>query len=632
MRTRRTPIAALITGLTLASSPAVEAVVLGEVVSVSPVGSPIRIEIRSLDGRIDDAGECLRVVVPPDAETGLPTISKVRISGTGNGASARVVISGPAPLHEPAAQLYVEDVCNSRLRKQYALLLPYPESAVAVPAVTPPARATTRADAAPSRRESPRKASTNRWTTAPGESLPSLASALYPDDDAAQQRFVTAAARANPTLFPDPASQTKALPAGTELVMPDMRRSASRAKASNEGATTPAAAPTNRPAAAPAPRQRREPDRLVVADEPAAAGRSAGAGQAAQPTRAANDPGWTARERELASAVDRSIVAQMELLSRIKELEQIQAQLEERASRLGVTLPAAGDAVPAPPAAAAVIAPPVAAAPQETAPPAPARPPAQEAGNNYGDIGLLGGLGLLTIGLVALLMRKRRQPADSAAADPLPSLAPLSIAPAAVSLAPSPTPNSQAVDKPLSTLNPRSLAQVSPLEAEVEEHDSAIELAEIMMSFGRVHGAAETLAEFIRNNPKQAVTPWLKLLEVYRAAGLRAEFDGLARQLNKTFNVKAVTWDNFEDARRTPTSVEQLPHILAHLQEVWGTRECQAYLHTLLRDNRNGTREGFPLNIVDELLLLSAILEQHLGPYRAEPEAPPPDAGERQAA
>lgn len=191
---------------------------------------------------------------------------------------------------------------------------------------------------------------------------------------------------------------------------------------------------------------------------------------------------------------------------------------------------------------------------------------------------------------------------------------------------------SQMGDKPLSSLDPRSLAQLSPAEAEVEEHDSAIELAEIMMSFGRVHGAAETLAEFIRNNPKQAVTPWLKLLEVYRAAGLRAEFDGLARQLNKTFNVKAVTWDNFEDARRMPDSVEKLPHVLARLQQLWGTRECQAYIQTLLRDNRDGTRQGFPLNIIDELLLLAAILEQHLGPYRVEPEAPPPTPGERQAA
>ncbi|MBR0568337.1 hypothetical protein J5J83_19625 [Azoarcus sp. L1K30] len=164
-------------------------------------------------------------------------------------------------------------------------------------------------------------------------------------------------------------------------------------------------------------------------------------------------------------------------------------------------------------------------------------------------------------------------------------------------------------------------------EEEVEEHDSAIELAEIMMSFGRVHGAAETLADFIRSNPKQAVTPWLKLLEVYRAAGLRAEFDALARQLNKTFNVKAVTWDNFDEARQAPDTLEQMPHLVTAVQELWGTRDCQAYLQKLLRDNRDGTRQGFPLVVIDDILCLSAVLEQQLGPYRPAIEEQVADNG-----
>ncbi|WP_141019761.1 FimV family protein [Azoarcus sp. DD4] len=638
MTIRRTPIAALLTGLTLVSSPAAQAVVLGEVVSISAVGQPVRIEILSLDGRIDDAGECLRVVTPADTDGGLPTIAKARISGSGSGPNARIVISSPAPMLEPAAQLYVENVCDSRLRRQYTLLLSYPESApeAVVPpqAVTPPRSAPATARAPTPR--APRAPQTNRWTTAPGESLASLASALYPDDADARQRFTSAAANANPQLFPDRASQRAALPAGTELVMPDMRRVAARAPRRDTAESAP---PTRQAAATrgttPAEPPRREPDRLVVADEPAGASRSQRTAGSA-PTPAANDPSWTARERELANAVDRTIVAQMELLARIKELEQLQTELEARAAQLGVKLPAPGTDAPAV-AVAPPITPPPAPAEAPAAPPA-SSPTAAAGERNYGDLGLLGGLGILTIGLVALLLRNRRRDSSDNAAYATPRPAEQSFAPATTrttappSLAPMSEAPSQMGDKPLSSLDPRSLAQLSPAEAEVEEHDSAIELAEIMMSFGRVHGAAETLAEFIRNNPKQAVTPWLKLLEVYRAAGLRAEFDGLARQLNKTFNVKAVTWDNFEDARRMPDSVEKLPHVLARLQQLWGTRECQAYIQTLLRDNRDGTRQGFPLNIIDELLLLAAILEQHLGPYRVEPEAPPPTPGERQAA
>ena len=148
----------------------------------------------------------------------------------------------------------------------------------------------------------------------------------------------------------------------------------------------------------------------------------------------------------------------------------------------------------------------------------------------------------------------------------------------------------------------------------VEEHKSAVELADIMISFGRVQGAAETLAEFIRGNPREAVTPWLKLLEVYRSAGLRTEFDTIAGELNKTFNVTAVNWDNYQTLRAARTSLEDLPHIAETLQKSWRTTACQRYLQQLLRDNRDGTRVGFPFTVIDEILTLSAILEEDLGP------------------
>ncbi|HRK10083.1 MAG TPA: hypothetical protein PKV00_03645, partial [Thauera sp.] len=155
-----------------------------------------------------------------------------------------------------------------------------------------------------------------------------------------------------------------------------------------------------------------------------------------------------------------------------------------------------------------------------------------------------------------------------------------------------------------------------------DEHKSAVELADIMMSFGRLHGAAETLAEFIRGNPKQAITPWLKLLEVYRAAGLRAEFDAIANELHRTFNVNTVYWQNYDALRAVEASLEDYPHIATKLEKSWRTPECQQFLEVLLRDNRDGSRNGFPFPVIDEILLLSAILEDELGPFRP----PPPSA------
>jgi len=680
MRSKRPSLAALAILLSLAWPGAARAVVLGEVVSVSPLGAPFRVELRSLDGRVEDAGECLRVAADDGGD--LPNVRNLRISATGSGANARIVISSAATVNDPAVHLTLHNICDSRLQRRYTLLLPFPDqvmSASAQTAPTSPSLASTQAPAQPSRPATGRRQPTSaaageHWTTAPGESLASLAEALYPRDRATQRRFIAAAARANPGLFPDATSHHQELPAGTDLTIPSPAQLQSRSGVADQ---PPAAAPAPRPRQSisstegnapgrnPALTNRSRNDRLLVGEQEADRPQNRNA--------APNSPEWAHREQVLAGAVDRTIVAQMELLARIKELEEMQAQLSARAARLGITLPpelqAPASTSSAPQPAPGPLSPP----PEETSPVSepPLAPPAQPAGPQTPPAepaapgtpspapspvpsaeppvapapnapiaetdddaawqipALLAAIAVL-IALLILRRRERRfealQPSTSSAL----SEAPPSLPPEApaTELAPTPQPLTHISGvapldwdgSPVSQAERRAVAPLEPEDENVEEHDSAIELAEIMMSFGRVHGAAETLAEFIRSNPKQAVTPWLKLLEVYRAAGLRSEFDGLARQLNKTFNVKAVTWDNFDQARRATATLEQMPHIISALQSAWGTREAQAYLQMLLRDNRDGTREGFPLNVIDDILTLAAILEIELGPYRPDPE------------
>lgn len=205
----------------------------------------------------------------------------------------------------------------------------------------------------------------------------------------------------------------------------------------------------------------------------------------------------------------------------------------------------------------------------------------------------------------------------STASAEVPTELPAGVAPAPQAPA---RPYDEGIDWSTSTLLPTAgYAVEHPSDDAGEEHRSAVELAEIMVSFGRLHGAADTLAEFVRGNPKQAVTPWLKLLEVYRAAGLREDFGAVARELNKTFNVLAVTWDNYDAVRHNAIRLEDMPHVAARVQQLWGTRECQAYLQHLLRDNRDGSRAGFPFTVIDDILMLSAVLEHELGPYRVAP-------------
>ena len=116
------------------------------------------------------------------------------------------------------------------------------------------------------------------------------------------------------------------------------------------------------------------------------------------------------------------------------------------------------------------------------------------------------------------------------------------------------------------------------------------------MSFGWTQGAAETLARLHPgNNPRQAVKPWLKLLDVHHVAGMRGEFEALDPSAQQDLNEDGELERLQGRAPAPADTVEKMPHITQRLRELWGTvQEAQAYIHQILRDNRNGTREGFP--------------------------------------
>ena len=163
-----------------------------------------------------------------------------------------------------------------------------------------------------------------------------------------------------------------------------------------------------------------------------------------------------------------------------------------------------------------------------------------------------------------------------------------------------------------------------------DEVTAVLQLAEIMISFGRVTGAAQVLEEFLEQKPTLAVTPWLKLLEVYRQNEQREAFEALGLRLKRHFNVAAGDWESagelvepvFAASDEQAGSIEpllarlprvgQLPHIKVTVIRTWGSPECLAYLHRLLRDNRDGERRGFPLGTARELLFLIDLLENRL--------------------
>lgn len=318
---------------------------------------------------------------------------------------------------------------------------------------------------------------------------------------------------------------------------------------------------------------------------------------------------------EIDAALERSEAAKKALLARIHELEKAQDHLLKQIDQIAIEVQAATEKASAFPQSAPR------AAPASPPSPAPSRPDAPiKPSFNW----VFGGLAIFALALSAILLLRTRQQhgapdaqADATSEIPPPPAATGEANDTNMALPPlihSFVPSLPDWDVAAPAFDPRGVSVFTP-DTKVHAHESTIELAEIMLSFGRVNSAVETLTNFIENHPQEAVAPWLKLLEVYRESGQRAEFDKIAHKLNETFNVWTVTWENFDDARNPRHGIEETRHVTEHLQEIWGSRECQAYLQYLLRDNRDKTRQGFALTAIDDILCLSAILEYDLGPY-----------------
>lgn len=618
--------------LTCTSLSWAHASLLGEVINVSAVGEPLLIELRSPGNTPEQAAECIRVFAAPAKAPGLEVVANAQVSVHASGQNARLIVRRSTPAFEPIIQLTLLNICDPRMQRAYTLFLEPPVGARVSRAGTAAPRAPAKAGAG----------SGPVWSTMRGESLGSIAQALYPNDRAARRHFVNEVMRANPERFGTAASVDAPLPPGAELRIPDLARKPPRSAASRPASNrvaksergiqaAPAAPPTGRAAStqAAAVIPIEQPGRLVLEGDQT---RDLNAAPAPTPLAdgASGDDPLAQREALLVAAIDQTIKTQLELMDRLRRLEEVQASLKEQLE--------AGK-----PAPTLVVTPHPVAAPLVATPDAiPSRDLPADAPAATGEISKLMMAAAASLVLLAALLvaRRRRRDAKSAPihhestrpeVSAWPEEAPTTvgertaIAAADVQEPRKPTKTIAPLDfetgMEISSPEAETLPPVTMADEPVEEHDSAVELADIMISFGRVHGAAETLADFIRSNPRQAVTPWLKLMEVYRMAGMRMEFDALARQLNKTFNVKAVTWDNFDEARKPVYSLEQMPHLIDLLTKSWGTRECQAFLEKLLRDNRDGLREGFPISIIDEILTLESVLEERIGRYRPDPAA-----------
>lgn len=138
---------------------------------------------------------------------------------------------------------------------------------------------------------------------------------------------------------------------------------------------------------------------------------------------------------------------------------------------------------------------------------------------------------------------------------------------------------------------------------------SSLEEAKLLMSINRTSDAIAHLKMTIKSTPKASINHWLYLLDVFRKLKLKDEFEHYAKELHATFNVLPPVWGDTEVPIVVPKSLQEFPHIMEKLYKIWPDDKAYQYLRGLIADNRGGERIGFGKTVVEEIIMLTEVLE-----------------------
>jgi len=637
----------------------VAALGLGPMTVHSRLGARFYAEVELLgvptDGRA--ISECFRLTQPTDPETGIAALMRGQITIERQSGKPRLLIRSEQSINDPVLQVSVRAGCGAEVVRDYMLIIDPADAKAVKP---PPAAAVTtvsgKPPVQPAATARPRAADDlypERWQAGDGESAQSIARNLFPRQPSAQRRFLTALQASNPDIDFG-ANGDAPLAAGTSFNIPDTRRRPAGGAAKTDQPIALEAAPAR-------PKKERYPpsparagsgrmaDRLSIsgnADDDAPADGlplrlATGLSSRASAGTTENGRAILRLEYKLLRALYDQAGEQLSLAEQVRQLEASAAELQAAAENGARPVP--------PPEVGISVAP--ATVPQEIAAPQAARRVRLEATDNTSAWLALGGL-LGAVALVVWFLRRHARQAPRAPLGLAPENPPATEKEAAEEALPwsmaddptrmanatgeqpshetllldaGPEPQSQPVRPPEQAIPPESTALT-----EHAEFNPVMELADIMLSFGRVKGATEALLEYIESSPNEALQPWLKLLDIYRQGGMREEYEGLSQKLKFHFNVAPSDWEatagiklqhptlGDEESAPLETLLSRLPNVgqIAHVRDeitrTWDRREGLAYLNKLLHDNRKGERQGFALPTVSELLFLLDVLDRRL--------------------
>lgn len=614
-------------GLGLISfAPHIVALGLGELHVTSKLGEYFsgRIPILSTPGESVEPS-CFKLLTEPPSQDGIPLIDSARLTVSGGSGVPYLRVTSRKRIGDLAVRLVIRAGCESEITREYTTLLDLPDNVqtarsdqavVNVPLIEPalsppkPVSSASHRDHRPSGLE---------WEIRAGESLTGIAANIYPDSRRMQRKFIRHAIAANSEVFVDN-NPDAILPAGTMLHFPDLQELAREPVEKKSGrrlAVESTAQPDTKPDKPPVSRK------TTKAKKPGAEADvrlklTTGDLDISASGKITEGERELLREKQrILMDIDDMAAHNLSLNHRLKQMEEHILGLQAKLEGLDRQRSEMASGRPASPALAA---------------PPQSRQAAQEWPAYTGIIAFSAGvLGLLT---AAYLKRKRKRAEAEAlmelevdlsgvleagpeAKKPGSSDFPSDSVNAGVQMERAVVPAcAPEIDRQPSyseaPKEPRSVSDTG-LEITLGGIESAIEETDIYLALGERDRAIANLKYCIDSQPRSTADLWLKLLEIYRNFDMRPEFEMLATEFRRYFNIVKPNWETMAPGESSSRSIEQFPHLMEKISSSWGSPACLEYLRHLLLDNRGGIREGFELGIASDILLLIHLLEGALG-------------------
>lgn len=162
-----------------------------------------------------------------------------------------------------------------------------------------------------------------------------------------------------------------------------------------------------------------------------------------------------------------------------------------------------------------------------------------------------------------------------------------------------------AVSRTVATARKNSAPQVPQL----EEISDLMQEAEFWMLLNDAPRAIEILEPYRDVEQPVSPLPWIYLLDLYHVMREREKYEELKDRIKQVFNTNAPDWsgDAPDVAAR---SLEDYPHVVDTIRELWEGDQIIPYLEGLLVDERDGARAGFDLAVYREIIHLIGLARE----------------------